>query len=341
MDDLKQPFLSICIPTYNRPKELAKTLDTIDTIRINEVEIVIRDNNSDDYEEVIKTVENFKKTHQYQVRYIKNEKNIGFDGNIRKLAESARGKWIIFMSDDDFFVEKALDKFIEFLKNRDDIGYVLRRFRGEFKNGESEEFRYYEKDRYWSPGEDAIVELFRKSIFLSGFTFRKECFSDYNCSDYDGTLLFQLYIMATICLKYPAAYCDTTITKMVEGGIPLFGAADVEKDLYVSGHNNLDNTILFLGQTGKIIESFDKKNGTDITSRILKDYSKYSFGYLHTHRDDGIKAFRKYAKAIKNYGLGDSIYFYIYYYGLLLLGRQRCQTLIRKIKKVVGKTPSL
>ena len=70
-------------------------------------------------------------------------------------------------------------------------------------------------------------------------------------------------------------------------------------------------------------------------------YSKYSYGYLIEHRDDGVKVYRQYAKEIKKLGLGNSIYFYIYYYALLIFGKNNCQKGIGLIKKVVGRTPRL
>ena len=38
---MKKKFFSICIPSYNRPAEIRRLLDSIDTIHFDEVEIVI------------------------------------------------------------------------------------------------------------------------------------------------------------------------------------------------------------------------------------------------------------------------------------------------------------
>ena len=153
--------------------------------------------------------------------------------------------------------------------------------------------------------------------------------------------MFQVYILSTICKDVPSAYCDIPITKWIVGGTPDFGKSESEKDLYEPGANTYQNSVNFLSQIGKLADGIDRKLGTNIKPGVMKSYSKYSFGYLYEHRDDGIKVYRNYAKEIKKLGLGDSIYFYIYYYALLILGVRSCQKAIRLIKKAMGKTPKL
>lgn len=334
-------LLSICIPSYNRVAELKRLLESIDAAQTEKLEIVIREDSAPNRLKIREMVSEYQKKSKYAVNYIENERNFGYDKNIRSVADSATGAWVMFMGDDDVFVPGQLDLFMEFLKEYDQLGYVLRRYQSENSKGDVEEYRYSNSHEFLEPGEDAIVTFFRRSVFISGFTYRKACFSDYECDEFDGTLLFQLYIQAVVCLRYRSAYCDIPISKSIEGGIPFFGTAEAEKNLYEPGTNTYNNSINFLKQVRAITETFDCKNGTHITKPIIKSYAKYSYGYLLEHRDDGIKVFRDYAREIKKIGLGDSVYFYIYYYMLLILGRRNCQRLIRTVKKVVGHTPRL
>ena len=245
------------------------------------------------------------------------------------------------MGDDDVFVPGALDQYMEFLDENEDVGYVLRRYETLSHDGRTEDFRYSTRNEYLEAGEEAVVEFFRRSVFVSGFTFRKAFFDDYECSEYDGTLLFQLYIQVAVCLKYKSAYCDICITRSIEGGTPFFGNSDVEKSLYQAGTNTVGNSINFLRQVSILADSLDEKFGISVGDKILKSYSKYSYGFLLEHRDEGSVIFRQYAKEIKKMGLGDSFLFYVYYYALLLLGRRKCQVLICKMKKLIGYTPRL
>lgn len=334
-------LLSICIPSYNRPEELRRLLDSIDATDTEKIEIVIREDYSPKRDEVRESVRSFTETSKYEVRYIENEKNFGYDKNIRSAAETARGKWVMFMGDDDIFIKGSLDRYIAFLENHEDVGYVLRRYRKRYSDGREEEYRYSDQNEFFEPGEQAIVELFRRSLFISGVTYRKACFDDYGCGALDGTLLFQVYIQACVCQSFPSAYCDIPITECIEGGIPYFGSSDAEKNLYQSGSNTFSNSINFLKQVRVVTEYFDVKYDANITPGVMKSYSKYSYGYLHEHRDDGRKVFREYAKEIKKLGLGDSLYFYIYYFGLYVFGKKACQHMIMFLKKMYGKTPRL
>lgn len=334
-------LLSICIPSYNRVAELKRLLESIDVTHAEEIEVVIREDCSPDRRKIRDTVSEHQRKSTYTVNYIENESNFGYDKNIRSVAGSATGKWVLFMGDDDVFVPGALDQFMGFLKEHDQLGYVLRRYQSEDSKGVVEEYRYSNHHEFLESGEDAVVTFFRRSVFISGFTYRKNCFCDYKCNEFDGTLLFQLYIQAMVCLNYSSAYCDIPISKSIKGAIPFFGTAEAEKNLYEPGTNTYNNSINFLKQVRVITEAIDRKNGTHITKPIMKSYAKYSYGYLIEHRDDGIKVFREYAKEIKRIGLGDSTYFYIYYCMLLILGRKNCQHLIRMAKKTIGYTPRL
>ena len=333
-------FLSICIPSYNRPYELERLIRSIDCTDSSEIEIVVTEDKAPKREEIRAVINKLKESIPYTLNYYENESNYGYDKNLRSCAKKASGKWVIYMGDDDVFVEGSLDKFISFLKDQDDLGYVLRRYRAEYADGRTEEYRYDQKDVFFEPSVDSYVELFRRSLFISGFTFKKEYFNDYDCSDYDGTLLFQLYIEALICMKYPSAYCDIPITKSIEGGIPYFGSSENEKN-YESGSNTFGNSIEFMKQVRRMTESIDAKCGVNSTDAIMKSYSKYSYGFLLEHRDDGVKVFTQYARELKKIGFASSGLFYIYYLGLLLLGKKGCQNLIIFLKKVLGKTPKL
>ena len=310
----------------------------------DDIEIIIREDFSPRRNEIAKAVADFKKNSPYLVNYVENEKNFGYDKNLRSSAKIASGEWVIFMGDDDVFIPGALDKFIEFLKKHEDVSYVLRRYRRvhEFENNyKYEEFRYSQSDVFFEPGTPAIVELFRRSLFISGFTFRKKYFDDYDCSDYDGTLLFQLYILAVVCNFHKSCYCDIAITQAFDNATPFFGKSEAEKNLYESGKNSVQNSLNFMKQVKILSESIEKKLNIKITDEIITTYSKYSYGFLYEHRDDGIKIFRNYAKELKKLGFAKTYHFYIYYFMLLILGKKNCQKLIMFIKKLRGSTPRL
>ena len=74
---MEEKLFSICIPSYNRPVEIRRLLDSIDTIHVNEIEIVICEDKAPKREEVRKQVFDFKSKTQYEVNYIENQVNCG------------------------------------------------------------------------------------------------------------------------------------------------------------------------------------------------------------------------------------------------------------------------
>lgn len=73
--------ISICIPTFNRDKLLAETIesviDQIDEYNSSKVEICVSDNDSTD--ETDQVISEIKKRTQARIVYVKNDRNIGFD----------------------------------------------------------------------------------------------------------------------------------------------------------------------------------------------------------------------------------------------------------------------
>jgi glycosyltransferase involved in cell wall biosynthesis len=338
----KEPFISICIPSYNRPDEIYRLLKSIDASSRDEIEIVICEDMSPRRAEISAKVMEYSNHSDYDVKYYENEENLGYDKNLRELIEKASGEYIIFMGDDDWFVPEALDKFIGFLKDHRELGYVLKTHILMHDDGTQELFKYYPESIFFENGEDAYLALFRKSVFISGFTFKREYALDYLVAYFDGTLLFQLYILAEITLKYPSAFCDIPLTTQDKSGTPFFGSSKSESSLYTPHTITVDNSINFMKGFFKITEYMDQKYDLNSTQYIRKEFSKYSYPVLSIQRKRGIFAFWVYAKRLgREIRINNSPHYYIYLIGLLFFGEHICDKAIRLIKKQIGRTPSL
>lgn len=336
-----EKFFSICIPSYNRPNDLKRLLESIDYNKPNEFEIIICEDKSPKRKEIRKKVNLFKETSNYEVKYYENNDNLGFDKNLRELIRRAQGEYIIFMGDDDEFIPNGLDNFIDFLKDNDHLGYVLKRARKIHYDNKIEEFRYYNTNRFFDKGYNSYTKLFRRSVFISGFTFKRRYSLPFLIDDLDGTLLYQIYILAEITLEYPSAYCDILLTQEHEGGTPYFGSSENENSLYEPGKVTMSNSINFIKGFLRITKFLDEKYGFDSTEEIKLDMSKYSYPLLSIQRNKGIKDFYIYFKKLKKLNLNKSIYFYIYFFGLLILGEKNCDNIILLLKKILKKSPNL
>lgn len=122
-------LLSICIPTYNRNKELKHLCNTfLGTLpdRFQEIEILVCDNSDED-----KGKFNKETLSAYPISYFKNEKNLGFGGNVLECFKRASGEFVWIISDDD---DISLDGFVEFFKwfrkHSNNFDCVLMKYKG-------------------------------------------------------------------------------------------------------------------------------------------------------------------------------------------------------------------
>ena len=333
-------FISIGIPSYNRPAELLRLLQSIDYFD-DDLEVVICEDNSPQRKSIGETVRQFQAGKKLALTYYENAVNLGYDRNIRELALRATGEYLIYMGDDDRFVPGALLQFIHFLRTHRELGYVLKSHQLLHADGMIEPFRYYRETCFFSPGPETVKELFRKSVFISGFTIKREYLAPLMTDAFDGTLLMQLYFLAEIALKHKCAYFDVPLTQQDEGGIPMFGMADAEKKLYTPGSITVDNSLAFLRGFFKITGFLDRKYQLHMTTSIRCDMAKYSYPSLAIQRPRGLKIFFQYIRQMNQLGFNCSIYYYIYIIGLTVLGKRFCDWLIVVLKKKLGATPRL
>ncbi|ATH06700.1 hypothetical protein BIY24_01720 [Halobacteriovorax marinus] len=332
--------ISICIPSYNRPEELCRLLKSIDYFE--NVEVIIAEDKSPKRNEIKKVVEDFiEKEKSLDIQYYENKDNLGYDNNLKKLIRVAGNEYIVFMGDDDVFIPGSLLKLATFLSNNRECFYVLKSHLFISSNGEEERFRYYDGNQYFEKGEDTLIKLFRKSVFISGFIIKREGLLDLETSEFDGTLLYQIYLLSEVTLSHNCAYFDEPLTMQWEEGTPFFGSSENEKDLYTPGTVTVENSINFLSGFLKIGSYIDKKYGLNVLPRIKLDMSKYFYPSLAIQRGKGVRVFLKYVKDLNSLGYNASIYYYIYTIGLLFLGKSICDRLIRGLKLVLGKTPQL
>ncbi|MDB5259221.1 MAG: glycosyl transferase family 2 [Candidatus Taylorbacteria bacterium] len=102
---MNAPLLSICIPTYKRAHCLKDCLNSIvsqfeDADAYAKVEVIISDNASDDNTEDV--VREFQAKYP-NIKYYKNENNIGFDRNFLSVIEKSSGEFCLPIGDDDAF----------------------------------------------------------------------------------------------------------------------------------------------------------------------------------------------------------------------------------------------
>lgn len=338
---MQNNFISIAIPSYNRPLELLRLLESIDATKSEKIEIIICEDKSPKRKEINDVVSKFISKTNYNVKYFENQINLGYDKNLKELISKSTADFIVFMGDDDTFIPNTLDKLIYFLEKNNSLGYVLKSHQYIFKDGRVEKFRYFDGNQIFKAGEDTYIELFRKSVFISGFTINRNYIKDLLVDNFDGGLLFQLYLLAEVSLNHDCAYFDTPLTQAFEEGIPFFGNSESEKGLYTPGTITIENSLNFLKGFFNITRFIDAKYNLNSTDKIKTNMSKYFYPSLAIQREKGLKEFFRYVKELNKIGFNCTIYYYIYLIALAVFGKRTCDSIIVFLKKILGKTPKL
>lgn len=186
------PLLSICIPTYNRAANLDLCLASIFSQLQHDspVEVIISDNAStDDTPQVIA---------RYAARYpclksFRNSTNIGGDRNIYLVAQLAKGKFIKWQGDDDYFVENSIPPLLDVIKNHMQCGIIYLNVHN------------HDGQVFTAEGAPAFLRLSGiMSTFISGIILRKEDFEQIKEPFlYIDSSLNQAYVQYEILTQNP------------------------------------------------------------------------------------------------------------------------------------------
>ena len=90
------PWVSICIATYQRHDFLRKTLEKIRQQEVSDFEVIVSDNDPTASSRVV--VENFR---DERFKYFVNEENLGIVGNFNAALKRSSGQFVVMMTDDD------------------------------------------------------------------------------------------------------------------------------------------------------------------------------------------------------------------------------------------------
>jgi glycosyltransferase involved in cell wall biosynthesis len=116
----KYPLISIGVPTYNRGKGISRTLASICAQQYPNLEVLVSDNCSTDNSGEI--IQEICKRHP-EIRYHRQENNIGMIANFEYVLRNAKGKYFMWVADDDVLEKNVLLKYVQFLEKHP--GYSL------------------------------------------------------------------------------------------------------------------------------------------------------------------------------------------------------------------------
>ncbi len=131
------PLISICIPAYQRADYLKRLLDSIETQRFRDFEVILTDDSPGDEVETLAAGHPLKP----MIRYFKNIHTLGSPENWNEGLRQARGLWIKPMHDDDWFSDPdSLSAYARATRNRD-ISFFYSAYINVFQDGKTRTVR--------------------------------------------------------------------------------------------------------------------------------------------------------------------------------------------------------
>lgn len=151
-----KPPLSICIPNYNRADFLARSLTAIGLQAGKNIEVVISDNAStEDINGVIKKFQ--VKFPNVKLRFHRNRVNVGFDRNVIKVVNLAKGEYCWLLSNDDCILPGSIKNILNLIRVQKKPAFIFvnyRRFDNRLEKVTSIRMVDIRKDIYFDSGDN-------------------------------------------------------------------------------------------------------------------------------------------------------------------------------------------
>ncbi|MFZ5525759.1 MAG: glycosyltransferase family 2 protein [Pseudomonadota bacterium] len=337
-------ILTVAIPAYNRPRELLETLQSIaPELGTHEAEILVCEDRSPQATQIAESVRQFQNAHPHlRVTFSHNAANLGYDGNLRRLLELAKGDHVMFFGDDDLAVPGGIGKLITHLQQHSSA-VVLRAWSSfdTHTGKQTDTHHYFPGSMSFSPGVETAANFFRKCVFISGLTVNRAAALALHTDRFDGTLLYQLYLAGELLQGQEGYYLNEVIATRRSGGEHFFGSAEAEKAHFSPKQTTPQHSLKFVSGLFRIASDIDSRH-PGFKALVTQDVGRYAYPLMSIQAPHLSKVgFIRYCLALSRLGPGREPLFWVYMTGLLVLGTRVCDAGIAGLKRLLGSTPRL
>jgi glycosyltransferase involved in cell wall biosynthesis len=190
-------LISVCIPQYNRSRYLLAVLESIRVQDYPEVEVVVSDDCStdDSLEAIPKYIAEVENTTHVRFNYIRQPKNLGYDGNLRAALNAGQGEYLFVLGNDDALPEKnTLSRLAGILEQLKYPEVAFANFH--LWDRPAEVQRRARTTAILGSGPEVALKTFRSFSFVGGLVFQRKAFQEHNTDRYDGSVYVQIYLAA-------------------------------------------------------------------------------------------------------------------------------------------------
>ncbi|ACH38634.1 glycosyltransferase [Citrifermentans bemidjiense Bem] len=338
-----RPLITVCIPAYNRAHVLEALLDSILCQSFDDFEVLICEDGSPEREAIRSIARRYAESSIIPVRYQENVRNLGYDGNLRNLIEQANGQYCFFMGNDDLMCPGALSKVASAVSRYEEVGVVLRTyaaFDGEPENV-VQTFRYFDRELFFPAGSRTISTIYRRAVVIPGLVIHRDAARSWSTDRFDGTLLYQLYLVANILADMNAVYLPDVTVLYRNGGTPDFGNSAAERNKFQPKEQTPESSVHFMKGMLEIARFVEQQRRIPIYNFILRDIANYCYPILAIQAQRPLPVFLNYAVSLGRLGFARHPMFHLWFLALLLLGSRRSAIIICWIKEKLGRTPTI
>lgn len=335
--------LSVGIPAYNRVSVLPELLDSILSQDHDDFEVVICEDGSPERGQIGDVISKYQASNPGRIVYVENEENLGYDGNLRQVLETASGEFVVFMGNDDLMPAGSLSHIHSVLERNSEAVIYLRSyaaFDGEPDNV-VQEFRYFDREIYFPPGPSSIATVYRRSVVIPGMTFHRTTALSFTTDRFDGTLLYQLYLVAEMLVSNGAVFSPRCVALYRNGGTPDFGNSAAEQGKFKPKDRTPESSLKFVQGMLDIAKYVDQEQSVTIYQAIERDLANYSYPLLSIQAEKPLREFVRYGRQLARLGFGRYTIYWLYFFAITILGVRNTDSLIGWIKRRVGHTPVL
>lgn len=121
MHKINHPVVSIIIPSFNRPVQTLRAVESALNQNLEYIEVVVIDDNGKGASQQVETF-NALAAHikKNDIQYIAHEKNLGGNSARNTGVQKARGKYIAFLDSDDEFLPKKIETQLAYIESKND-----------------------------------------------------------------------------------------------------------------------------------------------------------------------------------------------------------------------------
>ena len=301
--------ITLSIPAYARPVEFEQLMRSIANGVEVPNELLVCEDFSPDRDALRQIVEKFRESLASRgciVRFEENEKNLGYDGNVRKSIESATSEWVMLMGNDDVVLPNWLPLVRAYLSGQPEIKMVSRAFE-RFDSDASQPLGVSQLssiDCVYSSENSLSRMMFRAVGFFGGLLINRAWATALHSAAYDGTLYYQVYLAAHAFCQGGVGYIATPTVGARAGNAPLFGAAEAEKKVFQAGRYSPKARAHMWASVMRICDDVGRAEGVDLLTDIRKDLkSRMSFHVFEMMTNAPFPVVRELCVELKKIGL--------------------------------------